>query len=79
MQFHHHSGFTRAGVLTIVRPNEERATRSLHGLSRTLVANMVTGVTEGYTLSIEIVGVGFVLLKGKDLEFLLGYSHPVHS
>jgi large subunit ribosomal protein L6 len=67
-----------SGVLTIIRPNEERATRSLHGLSRTLVANMVTGVTEGYTLSIEIVGVGFrVAEKGKDLEFLLGYSHPV--
>ena len=67
-----------SGVLTISRPNEERATRSLQGLSRTLVANMVTGVTEGYTLSIDIVGVGFrVAEKGKDLEFLLGYSHPV--
>ena len=47
------------GVLTIARPNEERATRSLHGLSRTLVANMVTGVTQGYTLTIDIVGVGY--------------------
>ena len=67
-----------AGVLTVARPNEERVTRSLHGLSRTLVANMVTGVTTGYTLTIDIVGVGYrVAEKGKDLEFLLGYSHPI--
>ena len=66
------------GVITVARPNEERATRSLHGLSRTLVSNMVTGVTTGYTLTIDIVGVGYrVAEKGKDLEFLLGYSHPV--
>ena len=66
------------GVITVARPNEERVTRSLHGLSRTLVANMVTGVTDGYSLTIEIVGVGYrVAEKGKDLEFLLGYSHPV--
>jgi large subunit ribosomal protein L6 len=66
------------GVITVARPNEERITRSLHGLSRTLVSNMVTGVTTGYTLTIDIVGVGYrVAEKGKDLEFLLGYSHPV--
>jgi len=66
------------GVITVARPNEERITRSLHGLSRTLVANMVTGVTTGYTLTIDIVGVGYrVAEKGKDLEFLLGYSHPI--
>ena len=66
------------GVITVARPNEERVTRSLHGLSRTLVSNMVTGVTTGYTLTIDIVGVGYrVAEKGKDLEFLLGYSHPV--
>ena len=66
------------GVITIARPNEERATRSLHGLSRTLVANMVTGVTTGYSLIINIVGVGYrVAEKGKDLEFQLGYSHPI--
>ena len=47
------------GVITVARPNEERVTRSLHGLSRTLVANMVEGVTNGYTLTIEIVGVGY--------------------
>jgi len=55
-----------AGVITVARPNEERVTRSLHGLSRTLVANMVEGVTNGYTLTIEIVGVGYrVAEKGK--------------
>ena len=66
------------GVITVARPNEERATRSLHGLSRTLVANMVTGVTTGYSLIINIVGVGYrVAEKGKDLEFQLGYSHQI--
>ena len=66
------------GVITVARPNEERVTRSLHGLSRTLVSNMVTGVTTGYTLTIDIVGVGYrVAEKGKDLEFQLGYSHPI--
>ena len=68
-----------AGVLTVARPNEERVTRSLHGLSRTLVANMVTGVTTGYSKKIMIVGVGYkVAAKGKDLEFALGYSHPIN-
>ncbi len=67
------------GVITVARPNEERVTRSLHGLSRTLVANMVEGVTSGYTLTIEIVGVGYrVAEKGKDLEFQLGYSHNIN-
>ena len=67
-----------AGVITVARPNEERVTRSLHGLSRTLVANMVHGVTTGYSLTINIVGVGYrVAEKGKDLEFQLGYSHPI--
>ena len=66
------------GVITVARPNEERTTRSLHGLSRTLVANMVEGVTNGYTLTIEIVGVGYrVAEKGKNLEFQLGYSHNI--
>ena len=67
------------GVITVARPNEERTTRSLHGLSRTLVANMVHGVTTGYSLTINIVGVGYrVAEKGKDLEFQLGYSHPIN-
>ena len=60
------------GVITVARPNVERLTRSLHGLSRTLVANMVEGVTNGYTTTIEIVGVGYrVAEKGSDLEFQL--------
>ena len=67
------------GVITVARPNEERVTRSLHGLSRTLVANLVEGVTTGYSLTINIVGVGYrVAEKGKDLEFQLGYSHVIN-
>ncbi len=66
------------GVLTVTRPDDERASRSLHGLTRTLVANMVIGVTEGYEKKMEIAGVGYrVAAKGKDLEFALGFSHPV--
>jgi large subunit ribosomal protein L6 len=66
------------GTLTVTRPNDERMSRSLHGLTRTLVANMVAGVTEGYTKKLEIVGTGYrVIAKGSDLEFALGFSHPV--
>lgn len=66
------------GSIVVTRPNDERRNRSLHGLSRTLVANLVTGVTTGYVTKMEIFGVGYrVQLKGKDLEFALGYSHPV--
>lgn len=66
------------GAILVTRPNDERLSRSLHGLSRTLVANLVTGVTEGYTNKMEIYGVGYrVQLKGSNLEFALGYSHPV--
>jgi large subunit ribosomal protein L6 len=66
------------GVLTVTRPNDERQSRALHGLSRTLVANMVEGVTQGYSKTLEIVGVGYrVAAKGSDLEFALGFSHPV--
>jgi large subunit ribosomal protein L6 len=67
------------GTVTVVRPNDERESRSLHGLTRTLIANMVTGVTEGYEKRLEIVGVGYrVLSKGPtQLEFQLGYSHPI--
>jgi large subunit ribosomal protein L6 len=65
-------------TLTVVRPNDERRNRALHGLTRSLVANMVTGVTEGYAKQLEIVGVGYrVQAKGRDLEFALGFSHPV--
>ncbi|MBE1515441.1 50S ribosomal protein L6 [Nesterenkonia halotolerans] len=66
------------GTITVSRPNDERESRSLHGLTRTLINNMVIGVTEGYSKKLEIVGTGYrVLPKGDDLEFALGYSHPV--
>jgi large subunit ribosomal protein L6 len=66
------------GTITIARPDDERESKSLHGLSRTLIANMVTGVTSGYTKTLEIVGTGYrVTAKGSDLEFALGFSHPV--
>lgn len=66
------------GAIVVTRPDDERRSRSLHGLSRTLVANLITGVTEGYTTKMEIFGVGYrVQQKGSNLEFALGYSHPV--
>lgn len=66
------------GSVTVVRPDDERRSRSLHGLTRTLIANMVHGVTEGYEKKLEIVGTGYrVQAKGADLEFALGFSHPV--
>ena len=66
------------GVITVSRPDEERESRSLHGLSRTLINNMIVGVTEGYSKALEIVGTGYrVLAKGSNLEFALGYSHPI--
>ena len=66
------------GNLQVQRTNDERRAKELHGLSRTLVANMITGVTEGYRKTLEINGTGYrVAAKGKDLEFALGFSHPV--
>ncbi|MHA6512381.1 50S ribosomal protein L6 [Tessaracoccus sp. Z1128] len=67
------------GLLEVARPNDERESRSLHGLTRTLVSNMIVGVTEGYEKKLEIVGVGYrVMAKGpQQLEFALGFSHPV--
>jgi large subunit ribosomal protein L6 len=67
------------GVLDVKRPDDERESRALHGLTRTLIANMVQGVTEGYEKKLEIVGVGYrVLSKGPtQLEFQLGYSHVI--
>jgi large subunit ribosomal protein L6 len=66
------------GTLTVARPDDERVSKSLHGLSRTLIANMVVGVTAGYTKNLEIVGTGYrVAARGSDLEFALGFSHPV--
>src|SRR5580765_1436466 len=72
-------GKDESGTIEVARPNDERISKSLHGLTRTLVANMVTGVTTGYEKKLEIVGVGYrVLSKGPNqLEFNLGFSHPV--
>ena len=64
--------------LVVSRPDDRRKNRSLHGLSRSLVFNMIEGVTKGYTIKMEIFGVGYrVQQKGQDLEFSLGYSHPI--
>lgn len=66
------------GSVVVTRPDDERQNRSLHGLTRTLVSNLVVGVTDGYEKRMEINGVGYrVQSKGDDLEFSLGYSHPV--
>jgi large subunit ribosomal protein L6 len=66
------------GILAIKRPDDERRNRALHGLTRSLVNNLVVGVTDGYEKKLEIHGVGYrVQLKGSDLEFSLGFSHPV--
>ena len=66
------------GVLTVTRPTERGEDRSLHGLTRTLIANMVEGVTNGFEKHLEIQGVGYrAQLKGSELELAVGYSHPV--
>ena len=66
------------GTLRVERPSDERLHRSLHGLTRTLLANMVVGVTQGYEKRLEIVGVGYrAAMKGSDLELALGFSHAV--
>jgi large subunit ribosomal protein L6 len=67
------------GTIEVRRPDDERQSKALHGLTRTLINNMVVGVTEGYEKKLEIVGVGYrVLSKGPtQLEFQLGYSHPI--
>ncbi|MCY7287244.1 MAG: 50S ribosomal protein L6 [Cryobacterium sp.] len=66
------------GHVVVTRPNDERNSRSLHGLTRTLIANQIIGVTVGYTKSLEIVGTGYrVAQKGSSIEFALGFSHPV--
>jgi len=67
-----------AGVITVERPSEEKAHKALHGLTRTLIANMIEGVTEGYKKELEIVGVGYrVSMAGTKLVLELGYSHKV--
>jgi large subunit ribosomal protein L6 len=66
------------GVITVARPTDRGPHRALHGLTRSLIANMVEGVTEGFEKRLEIQGVGYrAALKGKNLELALGYSHPV--
>jgi large subunit ribosomal protein L6 len=66
------------GQLLVRRPDDERESKALHGLSRTLVSNMIVGVTDGYAKSLEIQGTGYrVQARGGDLEFALGYSHPI--
>ncbi|MEN9660802.1 MAG: hypothetical protein RLZZ443_731 [Actinomycetota bacterium] len=66
------------GNVVVSRPDDERNSRSLHGLTRTLIANQITGVTEGFSKGLEIVGTGYrVTAKGSDIEFALGYSHPI--
>ncbi len=66
------------GVLQVSRPNDDRESRSRHGLTRSLINNMVIGVTQGYTKKLEIHGTGYrVIAKGSDLEFALGYSHSI--
>jgi large subunit ribosomal protein L6 len=66
------------GQVVVTRPDDERTSRSLHGLTRTLIANQIIGVTDGYTKALEIVGTGFrVAAKGQALEFALGYSHSI--
>ena len=66
------------GVITVTRPSDEKEDRALHGLTRTLINNMVIGVTEGYSKKLEVNGVGYrVAMQGKSLNLTLGYSHPV--
>ena len=66
------------GLISVTRPDDERKSRSLHGLTRTLIDNMIVGVTQGYSKAMEIVGTGYrVVAKGSNLEFSLGYSHTI--
>jgi large subunit ribosomal protein L6 len=78
-EFHERVTIAEAdSVLTVERINEERQSRAIHGLSRALLANMVTGVAEGYSKELSIVGVGYrAALKGKSLDIQVGFSHPV--
>jgi len=67
------------GQVLVTRPDDERESRALHGLTRTLISNNIIGVTAGYTKDLEVVGTGYrVMAKGSDLEFALGFSHPVN-
>ena len=77
--FHSRMNVTVEGnVVTVTRPSDEKEDRALHGLTRTLISNMVVGVTQGYSKKLEVNGVGYrVALQGKALNLTLGYSHPV--
>ena len=77
--YHHRMIVTKdANVIKVERPSDEKLDRSLHGLTRTLIHNMVVGVTEGYSKKLEVNGVGYrVAMQGKSLNLTLGYSHPV--
>ena len=71
-------GDAGSNIVEVKRPDDERNSRSLHGLTRTLINNMVIGVTEGYEKKLEIHGTGYrVMARGSNLEFALGYSHPI--
>ena len=78
-QFHPNMTIAQEGAeLKVTRPNDAKENRALHGLTRTLLANMVEGVSNGFSKKLQLVGVGYrAALKGKDLEMQLGYSHPV--
>lgn len=78
-EFNERIGFDiEDGVITVTRPDDSRESKALHGLSRALLANMVTGVSDGFRKELEIQGVGYrATLKGKDVELLVGFSHPV--
>jgi large subunit ribosomal protein L6 len=78
-QFNERIGFdVDNGVVTVTRPDDTRESRALHGLSRALLANMVTGVSDGFRKELEIQGVGYrASLKGSGVELLVGFSHPV--
>ena len=66
------------GKVVVARPDDERRSKSLHGLTRTLIANQIVGVTQGYTKGLEVVGTGYrVQARGTSIEFALGFSHPV--
>lgn len=66
------------GSIVVSRPNDERESRAMHGLTRTLIHNMIIGVSEGYSKTLELVGVGYrAAVKGNNLEMNLGFSHPV--
>lgn len=66
------------GLVSVVRPDDTRSSRSLHGLTRTLISNMIEGVSQGFSKNLEIHGTGYrVMAKGSNLEFALGYSHPI--